>query len=71
MIASGNVNIGTGVDPTIFNPQVITIDYTIDGTVVPNFDPFDFTPINFDGTSINIIDYPTTVFEFPEFDACF
>ena len=71
LIASGNVNIGTGVDPTIFNPQVITIDYTIDGTVVPNFDPFDFTPINFDGTSINIIDYPTTVFEFPEFDACF
>ena len=71
LVASANVNIGTGVDPNIFNPQVITIDYTIDGTSVPNFDPFDFTPINFDGTSINIIDYPTTVFEFPEFDACF
>jgi len=71
LVASGAVTIGTGVDPVIFNPQVITIDYTIDGTVVPNFDPFDFTPINFDGTSINIIDYPTTVFEFPEFDACF
>lgn len=71
LVASGAVTIGTGVDPVIFNPQVITIDYTIDGTTVPNFDPFDFTPINFDGTSINIIDYPTTVFEFPEFDACF
>ena len=71
LVASANVNIGTGVDPNIFNPQVITIDYTIDGTSVPNFDPFDFTAINFDGTPINIIDYPTTVFEFPEFDACF
>ena len=71
LLDSGNVNIGTGVDPTIFNPQVITIDYTIDGTNVPNFDPLDFTPINFDGTSINIIDYPTTVFEYPEFDTCF
>ena len=69
--ASGNVNIGTGVDPSIFNPQVIAIDYTIDGTTVPVFDPFDFSPINFDGTEINIIDYPTTVFEYPEFDACF
>ena len=71
LLDSGNVNIGTGVDPTIFNPQVITIDYTIDGTNIPNFDPLDFTPINFDGTSINIIDYPTTVFEYPEFDTCF
>ena len=69
--ASGNINIGTGVDPSIFNPQVIAIDYTIDGTTVPVFDPFDFSPINFDGTQINIIDYPTTVFEYPEFDACF
>ena len=69
--ASGNVNIGTGLDPTIFNPTVQTIDYTIDGTNVPTFDPFDFNAINFDGSSINIIDYPTTVFELPEFNSCF
>ena len=69
--ASGNINIGTGLDPTIFNPTVQTIDYTIDGTNVPTFDPFDFNAINFDGTSINIIDYPTTVFEIPEFNSCF
>ena len=69
--ASGNINVGTGLDPTIFNPTVQTIDYTIDGTNVPTFDPFDFNAINFDGTSINIIDYPTTVFEIPEFNSCF
>ena len=69
--ASGNINIGTGLDPTIFNPTVQTIDYTIDGTNVPTFDPFDFNAINFDGSSINIIDYPTTVFEIPEFNSCF
>ncbi len=69
--ASGNVNIGTGLDPTIFNPTVQTIDYTIDGTNVPTFDPFDFNAINFDGSLINIIDYPTTVFELPEFNSCF
>ena len=69
--ASGNINIGTGLDPTIFNPTVQTIDYTIDGTNVPTFDPFDFTAINFDGTPINIIDYPTTVYELPEFNSCF
>ena len=71
ILSAGNVNIGTGVDPTIFNPQVITIDYTIDGINIPTIDPFDFTAINFDGTSINIIDYPTTVFEYPDFDTCF
>ena len=69
--SSGNINIGTGLDPTIFNPTVQTIDYTIDGTNVPTFDPFDFTAINFDGTPINIIDYPTTVYELPEFNSCF
>ena len=69
--ASGNINVGTGLDPTIFNPTVQTIDYTIDGTNVPTFDPFDFNAINFDGSSINIIDYPTTVFEIPEFNSCF
>ena len=65
------INVGTGTDPTIFNPTVQTIDYTIDGTNVPTFDPFDFTPINFDGTSLNIIDYPTVVYELPEFNSCF
>jgi len=69
--ASSNINVGTGTDPTIFNPTVQTIDYTIDGTNVPTFDPFDFTPINFDGTSLNIIDYPTVVYELPEFNSCF
>ena len=69
--ASSNINVGTGVDPAIFNPTVQTIDYTIDGTNVPTFDPFDFTPINFDGTPLNIIDYPTIVFELPEFESCF
>ena len=69
--ASGNINVGTGLDPTIFNPTVQTIDYTIDGTNIPTFDPFDFTAINFDGTPINIIDYPTTVYEVPEFNSCF
>lgn len=69
--ASSNINVGTGTDPIIFNPTVQTIDYTIDGTNVPTFDPFDFTPINFDGSSLNIIDYPTVVYELPEFNSCF
>ena len=68
---SPNINVGTGTDPAIFNPTVQTIDYTIDGTNIPSFDPFDFTPINFDGTPLNIIDYPTVVFELPEFNSCF
>tara|TARA_B100000085_G_scaffold285430_1_gene321394 strand:- start:19574 stop:21658 length:2085 start_codon:yes stop_codon:yes gene_type:complete len=68
---SPNINIGSGVDPTIFNPIVTTIDYTIDGSNIGAFDPFDFTAINFDGTALNIIDYPSTVFELPEFNSCF
>ena len=60
-----------GLDPAIFNPTVQSIDYTIDTTNAKTFDPFDFTPINFDGSSINIIDYPTTVYEVPEFNSCF
>jgi len=68
---SPNINVGSGVDPTIFNPIVTTVDYTIDGSNIGAFDPFDFTAINFDGTPLNIIDYPTTVFELPEFNSCF
>ena len=68
---SPNINIGSGVDPSIFNPIVTTVDYTIDGSNIGAFDPYDFTAINFDGTPLNIIDYPTTVFELPEFNSCF
>lgn len=69
--ASSNIDVGPGLDPAIFNPTVQSIDYTIDTTNAKTFDPFDFTPINFDGSSINIIDYPTTVYEVPEFNSCF
>ena len=35
----GAINIPPGVDPVIFNPEVFAIDYTVNDTPVPIFDP--------------------------------
>ena len=35
----GSIEIPPGVDPTLFNPKVNPIDYTINKIPVPNFDP--------------------------------
>lgn len=68
----GSIEIPPGVDPTIFNPQVNPIDYTVNNIPVPTFDPNNFTGYNFGPTGgINIIDYPTDTFEYPVPDGCF
>lgn len=68
----GSIEIPPGVDPTIFNPKVNPIDYTINKVPVPNFDPNNFSGYNLGDTSgINIIDYPTDTFTYPVDTSCF
>jgi len=70
--AGGSITIPPGVDPTIFNPAVNPIDYTINDVAIPTFDPNNFSGYNFgDTTGINIIDYPTDTFDYPTSDSCF
>ena len=70
--AGGSINIPPGDDPTIFSPTVNPIDYTINDTAIPTFDPNNFGGYNFgDLGGINIIDYPTDTFEYPVSDSCF
>ena len=70
--AGGSITIPPGVDPTIFNPTVNPIDYTINDVAIPTFDPNNFSGYNFgDTTGINIIDYPTDTFTYPVSDSCF
>ena len=70
--AGGSITIPPGVDPTIFNPTVNPIDYTINDVSIPTFDPNNFSGYNFgDTTGINIIDYPTDTFDYPTSDSCF
>ena len=70
--AGGSITIPPGVDPTIFNPAVNPIDYTINDIAIPTFDPNNFSGYNFgDTTGINIIDYPTDTFVYPTNDSCF
>ena len=61
----------TGVDPVIFNPEVFAIDYTVNDTPVPIFDPNNFSGFNFGDLNINILDYPSDTFVYPEIDNCF
>ena len=68
----GSINVPPGVDPTIFNPTVNPIDYTINNTSIPAFDPNNFSGYNFgDIGGINIIDYPTDSFTYPVSESCF
>ena len=70
--AGGSISVPPGVDPTIFNPQVNPIDYTINDVSIPTFDPNNFNGYNFgDTTGINIIDYPTDTFTYPVSESCF
>ena len=70
--AGGSISIPPGVDPTIFNPQVNPIDYTINDVSIPAFDPNNFNGYNYGDTSgINIIDYPSDTFEYPVSESCF
>ena len=70
--AGGSISIPPGVDPTIFNPQVNPIDYTINDVSIPTFDPNNFNGYNYGDTSgINIIDYPSDTFEYPVSESCF
>tara|TARA_A100001035_G_scaffold276281_1_gene271016 strand:+ start:6330 stop:8447 length:2118 start_codon:yes stop_codon:yes gene_type:complete len=67
----GAINIPPGVDPVIFNPEVFAIDYTVNDTPVPIFDPNNFSGFNFGDLNINILDYPSDTFVYPEIDNCF
>ena len=68
----GSISVPPGVDPTIFNPTVNPIDYTINNTSIPAFDPNNFSGYNFgDIGGINIIDYPTDSFTYPVSESCF
>ena len=70
--AGGSISIPPGVDPTIFNPQVNPIDYTINDVSIPNFDPNNFNGYNYGNIGgINIIDYPTDAFTYPVSESCF
>ena len=70
--AGGSIAVPPGVDPTIFNPQVNPIDYTINDVAIPTFDPNNFNGYNYGDTSgINIIDYPTDTFTYPVSESCF
>ena len=70
--AGGSISIPPGVDPTIFNPQVNPIDYTINDVSIPTFAPNNFNGYNYGDTSgINIIDYPSDTFEYPVSESCF
>ena len=70
--AGGSIQVPPGVDPTIFNPVVNPIDYTINDTAIPTFDPNNFNGYNFGPVGgINIIDYPTDTFTYPVSESCF
>ena len=70
--AGGSISVPPGVDPTIFNPSVNPIDYTINDTAIPTFDPNNFNGYNFGPIGgINIIDYPTDTFTYPVSESCF
>ena len=70
--AGGSISVPPGVDPTIFNPTVNPIDYTINDVSIPTFDPNNFNGYNFgDLGGINIIDYPTDSFDYPVSESCF
>jgi len=70
--AGGSLTVPAGTDPTILNPQVNPIDFTVNDITIPTFDPNNFNGFNFGGTStINIIEYPTDTFQYPELDECF
>ncbi len=70
--AGGSISVPPGVDPTIFNPQVNPIDYSINDVSIPTFDPNNFNGYNYGDTSgINIIDYPSDTFEYPVSESCF
>ena len=69
---SGSIDIPPGVDPTIFNPAVNPIDFTVNSVPIPTFDPNNFNGYNFGPTGgINIIDYPVDNFEYPVPEGCF
>ena len=68
----GSIIIPPGVDPTIFNPAVNTIDINRDQISIPTFDPNNFQGYNYGNTTgINIIDYPDDSFEYPVPTSCF
>lgn len=68
----GAIDIPPGVDPTLFNPQVNPIDFTINNIPIPNFDPNNFNGYNFGNINlINIIDYPIDTFNYPVSTSCF
>ena len=70
--AGGSLTIPPGVDPSIFNPTVNPIDYTINDVSIPNFDPNNFNGYNYGNIGgINIIDYPTDAFTYPVSESCF
>ena len=70
--AGGSLTIPPGVDPTIFNPAVNPIDFTINDVSIPTFDPNNFSGYNFGNVGgINIIDYPTDSFTYPVSESCF
>jgi len=70
--AGGSITVPPGVDPTIFNPSVNPIDYTINNIAIPTFDPNNFSGYNFGDTGgINIIDYPMDSFTYPVSESCF
>ena len=70
--AGGSILIPPGDDPTVFNPTVNPIDYTINDTAIPAFDPNNFNGYNFcDLGGLNIIDYPTDTFTYPVGESCF
>jgi len=68
---SVSIVIPPGVDPIIFNPNVFPIDFNTNPAVTSPFDPNNFDGWNYGPTDINIIDYPTDTFTYPEFDSCF
>jgi hypothetical protein len=68
---SSSIVIPPGVDPAIFNPGVFPIDYNTNNNVTSPFDPNNFDSWNYGATDINIIDYPTDTFVYPEFESCF
>ena len=70
--AGGSILIPPGDDPTVFNPTVNPIAYTINDTAIPAFDPNNFNGYNFgDLGGLNIIDYPTDTFTYPVSESCF
>ena len=69
--SGGSLEPPAGTDPIIFNPDVNPIDYTINDLSVPIFDPNNFSGFNFGGGELNILDYPTDTFTYPDIEDCF